>query len=67
VYICLTNRVYPDDGKTYGVSKVNIRAQVLDSKENIGTTFTVYLTNRKNKTCLAAGMGQWVPLQIFYT
>lgn len=30
VYICLTNRVYPDDGKTYGVSKVNIRAQVLD-------------------------------------
>ncbi len=30
VYICLTNRVYPDDGKTYGVSKVNVRAQVLD-------------------------------------
>lgn len=30
VYICLTNRVYPDDGKTYGTSKVNIRAQVLD-------------------------------------
>jgi CubicO group peptidase (beta-lactamase class C family) len=30
VYICLTNRVYPDDGKTFGVSKVNIRAQVLD-------------------------------------
>lgn len=30
VYICLTNRVYPDDGKTYGPSKINIRAQVLD-------------------------------------
>jgi len=30
VYICLTNRVYPDDSKTYGVSKVNIRARVLD-------------------------------------
>ncbi|GAA3989674.1 serine hydrolase domain-containing protein [Mucilaginibacter dorajii] len=30
VYICLTNRVYPDDGKTYGKSKVNIRAEVLD-------------------------------------
>jgi CubicO group peptidase (beta-lactamase class C family) len=31
VYICLTNRVYPDDGKTYGPAKVNIRAQVLDA------------------------------------
>ena len=30
IYICLTNRVYPDDGKTYGPAKVNIRAQVLD-------------------------------------
>lgn len=31
VYICLTNRVYPDDGKTYGPAKVNIRSQVLDA------------------------------------
>ncbi|MBB6499160.1 serine hydrolase domain-containing protein [Pedobacter cryoconitis] len=30
VYICLTNRVYPDDNKTYGPPKVNIRAGVLD-------------------------------------
>ncbi|RYE27868.1 MAG: class A beta-lactamase-related serine hydrolase, partial [Sphingobacteriaceae bacterium] len=30
VYICLTNRVYPDDGKTYGPAKVNIRADVLN-------------------------------------
>lgn len=30
VYICLTNRVYPDDNKTFGVSKVNLRAKVLD-------------------------------------
>ncbi len=30
VFICLTNRVYPDDNKTYGVSKVNLRAKVLD-------------------------------------
>ncbi len=30
VYICLTNRVYPDDNKTYGVSKINLRARVLD-------------------------------------
>ena len=30
VYICLTNRVYPDDNKTYGVSKVNLRTKVLD-------------------------------------
>jgi CubicO group peptidase (beta-lactamase class C family) len=29
VYICLTNRVYPDDGKTYGVSKVNVRGLTL--------------------------------------
>ncbi len=31
VYICLTNRVYPDDGKTYGPAKVNIRPMVLDA------------------------------------
>ncbi len=31
VYICLTNRVYPDDGKTYGPAKVNIRGLVLDA------------------------------------
>ncbi|RYE19975.1 MAG: beta-N-acetylglucosaminidase, partial [Sphingobacteriaceae bacterium] len=30
VYICLTNRVYPDDGKTYGPAKVNIRIDVLN-------------------------------------
>ncbi len=30
VYICLINRVYPDNGKTYDKSKVNIRAVVLD-------------------------------------
>lgn len=30
VYICLTNRTYPDDGKTYGPAKINIRAGVLD-------------------------------------
>ncbi len=30
VYICLTNRTYPDDGKTYGVSPINIRTRVLD-------------------------------------
>jgi CubicO group peptidase (beta-lactamase class C family) len=30
VYICLTNRVYPDDNKTFGPSGVNIRAAVLD-------------------------------------
>ncbi|MEJ7692491.1 serine hydrolase [Daejeonella sp.] len=30
IYICLTNRVYPDDNKTYGISKVNLRARVLD-------------------------------------
>lgn len=30
VYICLTNRVYPDDNKTYGVSKINLRAKALD-------------------------------------
>lgn len=29
VYICLTNRVYPDDGKTFGRSKVNIRPLTL--------------------------------------
>jgi CubicO group peptidase (beta-lactamase class C family) len=29
VYICLTNRVYPDDGKTYGPSKVNVRGLTL--------------------------------------
>ncbi|RYY17745.1 MAG: beta-N-acetylglucosaminidase, partial [Chitinophagaceae bacterium] len=30
IYICLTNRVYPDDGKTYGPAAVNIRARVFD-------------------------------------
>jgi CubicO group peptidase (beta-lactamase class C family) len=30
LYICLTNRVYPDDGKTFGVSKINIRALALE-------------------------------------
>lgn len=30
VYVCLTNRVYPDDNKTYGVSKINLRARVLE-------------------------------------
>jgi len=30
IYICLTNKVYPDDGKTYGVSKISLRAKVLD-------------------------------------
>ena len=29
VFICLTNRVYPDDGKTFGVPKVNIRPLAL--------------------------------------
>jgi len=29
IYICLTNRVYPDDGKTFGVSKVPIRPLTL--------------------------------------
>jgi CubicO group peptidase (beta-lactamase class C family) len=31
VYICLTNRVYPDDGKTFGVPKVNIRPLTLSA------------------------------------
>ncbi|HXB07176.1 MAG TPA: serine hydrolase [Puia sp.] len=31
VYICLTNRVYPDDNKTFGVSKVNIRTLTLNA------------------------------------
>ena len=31
VYICLTNRVYPDDNKTFGVSKVNIRPLTLNA------------------------------------
>lgn len=31
IYICLTNRVYPDDGKTFGVSKVNIRPLALEA------------------------------------
>lgn len=34
VYICLTNRVYPDDGKTFGVSKVNVRQLTLDAFYN---------------------------------
>jgi CubicO group peptidase (beta-lactamase class C family) len=29
IFICLTNRVYPDDGKTFGISKVNIRPLAL--------------------------------------
>lgn len=31
VYICLTNRVYPDDSKTYGKPTMNIRAMILDT------------------------------------
>ncbi len=38
VYICLTNRVYPDDGKTYGPAKVNIRSLVLDACYDALTT-----------------------------
>ncbi|MGV3560791.1 serine hydrolase domain-containing protein [Larkinella arboricola] len=30
VYICLTNRVYPDDGKTYGKPAMNLRSLALD-------------------------------------
>ncbi|MFD1142998.1 serine hydrolase domain-containing protein [Larkinella insperata] len=30
VYICLTNRVYPDDGKTYGKPALNLRGLILD-------------------------------------
>lgn len=30
VYICLTNRVYPDDGKTYGKPAFNLRGLILD-------------------------------------
>ncbi|MGM9511154.1 serine hydrolase domain-containing protein [Larkinella sp. GY13] len=30
VYICLTNRVYPDDSKTYGKPSLNVRALILD-------------------------------------
>ncbi|MBD2756737.1 serine hydrolase domain-containing protein [Spirosoma validum] len=30
VYICLTNRVYPDDGKTYGKPTMNLRAELLN-------------------------------------
>jgi CubicO group peptidase (beta-lactamase class C family) len=30
VYICLTNRVYPDDSKTYGKPTLNLRALVLN-------------------------------------
>ncbi len=30
VFICLTNRVYPDDNKTYGIPRINLRARVLD-------------------------------------
>ncbi|RAJ99984.1 CubicO group peptidase (beta-lactamase class C family) [Larkinella arboricola] len=30
VYICLTNRVYPDDGKTYGKPALNLRSLALD-------------------------------------
>ncbi|MET0300764.1 MAG: serine hydrolase, partial [Flavitalea sp.] len=31
VYVCLTNRVYPDDGKTYGPAKFNLRALLLEA------------------------------------
>lgn len=31
VYICLTNRVYPDDGKTYGKPTMNLRAELLNT------------------------------------
>jgi CubicO group peptidase (beta-lactamase class C family) len=30
VYIFLSNRTYPDDGKTFGVSKINLRPRILD-------------------------------------
>jgi CubicO group peptidase (beta-lactamase class C family) len=30
LFICLTNRVYPDDGKTYGPPKINLRQSMLD-------------------------------------
>lgn len=30
VYIFLSNKTYPDDGKTFGVSKINLRPKVLD-------------------------------------
>ncbi|MGA0556163.1 serine hydrolase domain-containing protein [Larkinella sp. VNQ87] len=30
VYICLTNRVYPDDSKTYGKPTFNLRGLILD-------------------------------------
>ena len=30
IYIYLSNRVYPDDGKTYGPAKINVRMQVLN-------------------------------------
>ncbi len=30
IYIFLSNRVYPDDGKTFGPSKINLRPAVLD-------------------------------------
>ncbi|MGX5817107.1 serine hydrolase domain-containing protein [Chitinophaga lutea] len=42
IYICLTNRVYPDDNKTYGVAKVGIRPLVLD-------IFYQELLKQKNK------------------
>lgn len=30
VYVCLTNRVYPDDSKTYGKPTINLRSLILD-------------------------------------
>ena len=30
VYVFLSNRVYPDDGKTWGPAKINIRMEVLN-------------------------------------
>ncbi|MDB5030555.1 serine hydrolase [Mucilaginibacter sp.] len=34
VFIFLSNRTYPDDGKTFGVSKVNLRPRILDMYYN---------------------------------
>ena len=34
VYICLTNKTYPDDGKTFG-KQTNIRSQILDHIYNV--------------------------------
>ncbi|MDB5115578.1 MAG: Beta-lactamase [Mucilaginibacter sp.] len=34
VFIFLSNRTYPDDGKTFGASKINLRARILDMYYN---------------------------------